>query len=435
MHCPIIVIDRMNPDTPQQLLETPGMKCKYEDHVRFHSVLHKYNHLMVVAEEKWSLVGNDDMILISFWDLRDEPYLFKENNFIDMVPSELLSEYELGEGSVGRICGIDIQLSSVIMAVNLLIKTNHPKKEIFPFFTLLYRINTTEPSRDPSFLQFVQIVKPVEPVEGTTQFFYPVNFMNEKYLIYPIVGTDCRPALEVHKIDTLLLAVDTRSAPRKVLPVSSGNYVLEPGMSDRLAVFNTEENRLTILDLVSTNPMTIIDTIQWNIIGQPSEKYDLPDKKFKTYNIGGIWCCGSFLILQRLESLNTCMGHGQWAFKLSIADPGTVEKRPEVISQIKDIFDSKISYPRSIMLEDCFIDLKGIVYVVTDTSGDAEYLTVNCAQFHNTNAAQSGYIGALEDSSSDILGGSKMVDEVVNWIEKAEDRMGKQEEETEEKEK
>ncbi len=55
------------------------------------------------------------------------------------------------------------------------------------------------------------------------------------------------------------------------------------------------------------------------------------------------------------------------------------------------------------MLEDCFIDLKGIVYVVTDTSGDAEYLTVNCAQFHNTNAAQSGYIGPIGPPMSTAL--------------------------------
>jgi len=93
-----------------------------------------------------------------------------------------------------------------------------------------------------------------------------------------------------------------------------------------------------------------------------------------------------------------------------------VVKRPEVISQIKDIFDSKISYPRVVEDEVWCIDVMIIVYVVTDTSGDADYLTVNCTQFHNINAAQAGSSGALEDSSSAILAVSDLVDEVLNFI-------------------
>ncbi len=105
---------------------------------------------------------------------------------------------------------------------------------------------------------------------------------------------------------------------------------------------------------------------------------------------------------------------------LSIVDPGTVEKRPAVISQIKDIFDSNISYPRRIEVEKCYIDVMGIVYVVSDRPGKVDYLTVSCAQFHNINAAQAGRIGALEDSSSDNLSGSNTADEVVNWMGKME---------------
>jgi len=145
-------------------------------------------------------------------------------------------------------------------------------------------------------------------------------------------------------------------------------------------------------------------------------------------NVGGNWCCGSFLILQRLELPNASKKHRQWTFKLNIVDHGTVEKRPEVISQIKAIFDSKISYPRWITQEKCFIDVMGIVYVVIDGHGKVDYLTVNCAQFHNINAAQAGYIRALKDSSSDNLYGLNAADEVVNWMGRGEEGMGEDEE-------
>jgi hypothetical protein len=438
MHGPIIVMDRMNPGTPHKLLVTPGMKCKSEERVRFRSTLHKYNQLMVVVERNWIMVGKAANILISFWDLRDEPCLFKEHNVIDMIPSEIVSEKELGEGCRGEIYEIDIKLSSAIMAVNLVINLIHPEKKGSQSLTLLYRINTTEPSLYPDVLQFVNTVKIVE--NSTIKFFYPVIFMNEKYLICPIVGNAGRWALEVNEIDTLLSGVDIRMAPRKVLPLLHDKYMLEPGMSDRLAVFDTDKNLLTILDLVSTNPITTVDTIQCRIIGQPSEKYDLPDKKLKITNIDGIWCCGSFLILQRLELPNTCNNHRRWTFKLNIVDPGTGEKRPEVISQIKDIFASKISYPRESGGEKCNIDVMGIVYMVSEASNDVNYLTVNCAQFQNINVAQARCIGALDDSSSDNLGGSNNVHEVVNCMGKNEDRRGDEEdgeveEETEGKEK
>jgi hypothetical protein len=223
--------------------------------------------------------------------------------------------------------------------------------------------------------------------------------------------------------------MDTRFAPRKILPLLySGKYELEPGMSDRFAVFHKVKNLLTIFDLVSRNPTTIVDTIQWSIIGQPSQKKILPDEKLKIKNIGGNWCCGSFLILQRLELPNTCEKHRQRTFKLNIVDPGAVEKRPEVISQIKDIFDSKISYPRRKEEEEWYIDVMGIVYVVIDSHGKVDHLTVNCAQFHNINAAQAGSIRALEDSSSDNLCGLNAADEVVNSTGKGEEMMGEDEE-------
>ena len=427
MHCPILVIDRMNPGTPQKQLETPGMKCKSKDGREFFSTLHKCNHLMVVVERNWTLRGEDDKILISFWDLRDEPYIFKEHNIIYMIPSEILSEYELGEGRGGEIHKIHIQLSRAMMAINLVLNSKplHHKQR-FHFFLLLYRVNTTEPSQDT---EGFHLLKTVKFVDNTRMWFsYPGSTtMNDKYLICQI-GNGGTYSVEVHEIETLLSSMDTIFAPRKVLQLLNGKYVLEPGMSDRLAVFNTMENRLTILDLVSTNPITIVDTIEWRILGQPSEKYDLPDKKLKIKNIGGNWCCGSFLILQRLELPNTCKKHRQWTFKLNIVDPGTVEKRPEVKSQIKDIFDSTVSYPKSIMLEDCFIDVMGIVHVVTDTSGDADYLTVNCAQFQNINAAQAGYIRALEDSSSDNLCGLNAVDEGKGDEGKGDEGMGEDEE-------
>ena len=401
------------------------MKCKSEGR-ELHSTLHKYNHLMVIVERNWRSIGKDDTILVSFWDLRGEPCILKEKNLIDLIPSETLSENELGEGCRGEIYEIDIKLSREIMAIYLVIKIVHPKQERYQFITLLYSINTTQPSQDPDVLHFVKNVKLVE--NSRRSFFWPHIYINEKYLIFSTFVNDEKLALEVHEIQTLLSALDTRLAPRKVLPRLNGTYVLEPGMSDRLAVFNKWENRLTILDLVSTNPITIVDTIEWSILGQPSEKYDLPDKKLKIYNIDGNWCCGSFLILQRLELPNKRKQHRQWVFKLSLVDPGTVEKRPEVISQIKEIFDSKISYPGEIEDETCYIDVMGIVYVVSDTSGDVDYLTVNCAQFHNINAAQRGCNESLEDSSSDILGESNVKAKVVNWMEKGEEGKGEEDE-------
>ena len=422
MPCPIIVIDRMNPGTPHKLLETPGVKCKSEKGRIFECILRKYNNLMVVLERNWILRGKDDTFLISFWDLRDEPRLFKEHNLIYMIPPEIVSEYELGEGISGEIYEIDIKLSREIMAVHLVIKTIHPKKRRFQPITLLYKVNTKEPSQNPDVVCFVEIVEFGE--NSTACLFWPKILLNEKYLIYPTDNAG-KWAWKVYEQEILLSSVDgTRLAPRKVIPILNGYHALEPGMSDRLAVFNTEENRLTILDLVSTNPITIVDTIQWSILGQPSEKNHLPDEKLNITNIDVNWCCGSFLILQRLVFPTRCKTHRQSPFMLSIVDPGTVEKRPAVISQIKDIFDSNISYPRRIEVEKCYIDVMGIVYVVSDRPGKVDYLTVSCAQFHNINAAQAGRIGALEDSSSDNLSGSNTADEVVNW-------MGKMDQETE----
>jgi len=400
MPCPIILIDRMHPGTPHKQLETPGMKCKSREGRKFACILQKYNHLMVVVERNWRSKGKDETILISFWDLRDEPCLFKEHNLIDILPSAVVSEYELGDGCRGSIYGIDIKLNSEILVVFLGISNIHPENLRFQCITLLYRVNTTEPAQDTDDLPFLRIVK----INLHAWFSCPRIYLNEKYLIFPTIINDEPPVLEVRELQTLLSAVDTRLAPRKVLPLLSGKYVLEPGMSDRLAVFDTWTNCLTILDLVSTNPTTIVDTIQWSILGQPSEKYDPSDKKLKFKNIDGVWCCGSFLILQRLELPLTRKKHRQWTFKLTIVDSGTVVKRPEVISQIKDIFDPNISYPKEVGDEECYIDVMGIVHVVTDTSSDVTYLIVNCAQFHCKNAAQAECIGALEDSSSDQRG-------------------------------
>ena len=424
VYLPILVIDRMNPGTPQKLLETPGMK--YEDRRGCRQFFRKYNNLMVVVEPHNKYSG-DDKTLISFWDLRDEPYIFKEHYLSDMVPSEILSEYKLGDGRCGAK-DWGIHLSRAIMAITIRITyCEHPyQKQIFKSVLLLYRVNTTEPSQDTEDFHLLKTMKLVE----NEFMWFPYGdctVMNDKYLIHKIVdGGKC--SLEVHEIETLLSSMDTRFAPRKILPILDGKYVLEPGMSDRLAVFDRKKNRLTILDLVSRNPTTIVDTIQWSIIGQPSQKKFLPDEKLEIHNIGGNWCCGSFLILQRLELPNASTKHRQWTFKLNIVDPGTVETRPEVISQIKDIFDSKISYPIWIMQEICFIDAMGIVYVVTDWHGKVDTLTVNCAQFHNINAAQAGSIRALEDSSSDNLCGLNAADEVVNWIGKGEEGMGEDEE-------
>jgi len=416
----------MNPGSPQKLLETPGMK--YEDGREFEFYFRKYNNLMVFVEP-YIPYSDDDKTLISFWDLRDEPYMFKEhNNILDMVPSEILSEYELG-GYKGGDIPTAMHLSRAILAVYLQLELKQPRpleRQSYQTLLLLYRVNTTEPSQDEDGFHLLKTVKFVDNSPCIFNFPYFCT-MNDKYLIHAIFHGG-KYSVEVHEIETLLLSKDTRFASRKILPKLDGKFELEPGMSDRLAVFDSVNNRLTILDLVSRNPTTIVDTIQWSIIGQPSQKNFLPDEKLEIKHIGGNWCCGSFLILQRLELPNTCKKHRQRTFKLNIVDPGNVEKRPEVISQIKDIFDSKISYPRRILAEKCYIDVMGIVYVVTDSHGKVDYLTVNCAQFHNINAAQAGSIRALEDSSSNNLCGLNAADEVVNWMGKGEEGMGEDEE-------
>jgi len=414
----------MNPGTPQKLLETPGMEC--EDYRACNHQIRKYNNLMVVVETNFSRrFAFDNKTVISFWDLRDEPYMFKEhNNILDMVPSEILSEYELGGSKVGYIPTY-MRLSRAILAVYLQLELKHPRpleRESYQNLLLLYRVNTTEPSQDAEGFHLLKTVKFVDNSPHLSHCPH-IFTMNDKYLIDGIFH-DGKFSVEVHEIESLLLSKDTRFAPRKILPKLDGKFELEPGMSDRLAVFDSVNNRLTILDLVSRNPTTIVDTIQWSIISQPSQKNFFPDEKWEIENIGGNWCCGSFLILQRLELPNTCEKHRQCTFKLNIVDPGTVEKRPEVISQIKDIFDSKITYPIRIFDEQCYIDVMGIVYVVINWDGKVYSLTVNCAQFHNINAAQAGSIRALEDSSSDSLCGVNAADEVVNSTGKGDEGMG-----------
>jgi hypothetical protein len=56
---------------------------------------------MVVVERNWILSGNNNTILISFWDLQGEPCLLKEQNLKHMIPSKTVSELELGEGGSG----------------------------------------------------------------------------------------------------------------------------------------------------------------------------------------------------------------------------------------------------------------------------------------------------------------------------------------------
>jgi len=294
----------MNPGTPQKLLETPGMKC--EDYRAYTHQIRKYNNLMVVVETNFSRRFDfDDKTVISFWDLRDEPYIFKEHNIIDIIPSEILSEYELGDNKRGYK-PTAMHLSRAILAVYLQLKLKQPRsleRKSYQTLLLLYRVNTTEPSQDAEGFLFLKTVKFV----GNSSFFLNIPnifTMNDKYLIHVILH-DGKLSVDVHEIETLLLSKDTRFAPRKILPLfDGGKFELEPGMSDRLAVFDSVDNRLTILDLVSRNPTTIVDTIQWSIIGQPSQKKILPDEKLKIKNIGGNWCCGSFLILQRLELPN-----------------------------------------------------------------------------------------------------------------------------------
>ncbi len=208
----------------------------------------------MVVVEPHNKYSDDGTTLISFWDLRDEPYIFKEhNNILDMVPSEILSEYELG-GCKGGYIRSAMHLSRSIMAIYLQFILKQPRpleRQSYQTLLLLYRVNTTEPSQDTEYFHLLKTMKHVEnrfmwhPYGGCT-------VMNDKYLIHKIVdGGKC--SLEVHEIETLLSSMDTRFAPRKILPILDGKYVLEPGMSDRLAVFDRKKNRLTILDLVSRN--------------------------------------------------------------------------------------------------------------------------------------------------------------------------------------
>lgn len=400
-HAPIMVIHRLNPDYPQECLETPGLRCKPDIERIFASSIHKYNNLMVVLERNWSVVSNEGQkVLTSFWDLRAEPCFLKEEDLMDKFPSEIWTRNEESEA---ELTNVDIKLSTEIMAVCLKIKTTEyeTQDESFESAILLYQVNTSEPSQDQDFLRIVKLVKHSEnPVIKIG--------INEKYLICRMSDEDGHDFLEASDIETLLSAGDTKSAKKCVVPISIfDNFKLEPGMSDRLAVYNTKKHRLKILELATTKPFNVVDTIQWRLEGQPSELKDVTDKRCKIVDVGGNWCCGSFLFLQRIELQN--MESRQWEFKLSIVDPGTVGKKPvEVVSGIKEIWDTRISFPKYSDAEYVLIDVRGVVYAVSQGSMcfKVNDLSIHCAQFDsaaNRNAVQAGCSMALKDSSNDTV--------------------------------
>ncbi len=404
-HGPITVIDRLKPDSPTKTYETPGCKSKFENNRVAYGTLHKYNHLMVANERSWSQEMEDLNVVFSFWDMRDEPLLFKEENLMDMLPSAIWSKQELGEGHA-NLADIDIEISSGLMAVHIVIKitSDETQDETFRSFTLLYGVNTAEPSQDQDIFHLRKIVKHLEDACcGIFQKCWAEICMNEKYLIRCNFDENKDPILEVSVIDTLLSSVDTKSSAKTAVRLSFGGCGrLEPGMSDRLAIFNYLEHSLTIIDLVSTKSIITIDTIQWSIIGQPSEKKCFTDPKIKIFDINVFWCCGNLLFLQR-QGFPYTGTEPQWAFKVSIVDPGDIDKRAaNVKTEFKEIWDFRIGFPWLFANEDFHIDFMGIAYVVSDYDG---ITTVHCSQFHNENAYKGESAAFAEASNKNFVSG------------------------------
>ncbi len=408
-HGPIKTIDRMNPDSPQKTFETPGSKCNSVGRL-FYCALSHYNNLMVILERNWLVNGIDPRIFISFWDLRDEPCLFKEEQFDDMFPAEIWCNQELGEGDT-IFEKMDIHIVRDIMAFNIVLSIAHEDTEdnTYRSSTSFYGVNTAEPSLYPDIFHLRKIVKHSEdPNWGACTVPLGGVLMNDKYFIRVLVNEHSLSCtgIDVSELETLLsAAVDTKTAVTKFIPIPNNEVVIEPGMSDRLAVFNTMEHSLTILDLSTTKPIIKVDTIQCSIIGQPSE-----DKNWKTLRItdfDGSWSCGSFLFLQKVELVNM-KNEPKCNFQLSIVDPRTAKNRSAVVTTcIKDIRGARIPGSHGIpgiqsyIKADYFhIDLLGIVHVMSHYDG----ITFDCVHFDssaNRNATLAAWSEASEYSEKD----------------------------------
>jgi hypothetical protein len=372
---PLSVVDRLNLNTPIQTLETPGQrfKCKFEEedceYCNCQTKLTKFNNLMVLVERHWSV--EDQQIIASFWDLRDEPRLFKEEDLMDKLTSDILDK-----GALKDIDQVFIDISSEIMAVHF--QTTTPDNSSTLNITLFYRVNTTEPSKEADFIQLVKIVENLEPSDST----YSRIGLNEKYFVRRL-----EDFFEVSEIDALLKAVEKPKI--KILKEGPQYFNIEPGISNRLAIFDYQTRILKIVDLETGKPIIEMNTIHWM----------KEDQSCDINHIEGSWCCGHYLFFQKVKLQNKKNGR-DWEFALSIVNFGTQKNQAvEVTNVVQDIWDSSIYCPEIWEFPEVLIDLSGLVLVVQQ----AEEIYIHCAQFAKTasiNALQGRCCKASEGSSN-----------------------------------
>ena len=290
---------------------------------------------------------------ISLWDGGAETCL-EVLELADKVPHEVLS------AAIS-----DIAISREILAIQLLtqhsvVSRNHSTSKT-ESWTLFWRVNTAQPARQPA--HFVKLVRHPENPSGVLDTGNIA--MNDKYFVRGRIDLSktrdltirvyreerTRIDLVVSELETLLSTEDTKFAEGWRVPLGRRlSYVkarelldrmkLEPGHSNRLAVYAKGDNNLRIIDLVTSNPISIITTKNWIV--------------------GSNWCCGCLLIF---KSLNDQVATG--TYKISIVDPGAVEKTgeksvPAAISGFTTLgyFDCPLQW-RS--LPQIHMDLTGIV--------------------------------------------------------------------------
>jgi F-box-like len=361
-HYPLEVIDRVNPNKPVKIINTPGqkLKCNGKRSRTFVSSLHQYNNLMVVLER--SFESYDHKIILSFWDLQDKPSLFKTENLMEKFPAEVWCTND-SEDVVPELNYMDIAINTEIMAVFLAIELaneNDDENAIIQNKTLLYQVNTAEPSQYPDVLQLLKIVTHRESyLDRLDNCFAPADIIfNDKYLICLLRNENGTHCTEISEIEQLLSAEDTKKVARNYSPYLRNAEQLEPGMSDRGAYLNRKNRSIKFHNRAGINLIKNVHTIDLGMTEMPSEE---KDKAEKIFGLEGVWCCGRYICVDQIYNRSACH------FKLSVMDPGNLEQSDlQVIPGIKEIWDPRISYEKNFKTEDLQIDLKGLIYVVSD---------------------------------------------------------------------
>ena len=348
----VSVIDRSNPDNPPRNLKTPGSRRSEGRKVRICSC----NDLVVISERRFN-DHNMPEHQISLWDGVAETCI-EVLELVDKFPPEE-HQVDIRSMAISReILAVQFVTVKEVEVVGWGVVLDEPTSTLF---TLLWRVNTAQPATQPA--HFIILVRHPENPSGVLDTGNIA--MNDKYFVRGRIDLSktrdltirvyreerTRIDLVVSELETLLSTEDTKFAEGWRVPLGRRlSYVkarelldrmkLEPGHSNRLAVYAKGDNNLRIIDLVTSNPISIITTKNWIV--------------------GSNWCCGCLLIF---KSLNDQVATG--TYKISIVDPGAVEKTgeksvPAAISGFTTLgyFDCPLQW-RS--LPQIHMDLTGIV--------------------------------------------------------------------------